>query len=41
MSRGLVPSRAVASASKRHTTFIALCGTDAQQLTTIARFVSH
>ncbi len=40
-SRGLVSSRAIASACERHVTFIALCGTDAPHFTTIARFVSR
>lgn len=40
-SRGLVSSRAIASACERHVTFIALCGQDAPHFTTVARFVSR
>jgi transposase len=40
-SRGLVSSRAIASACERHVTFIALCGLDAPHFTTIARFISR
>ncbi len=40
-SRGLVSSRAIASACERHVTFVALCGLDAPHFSTIARFIAR
>ncbi|MEO8298581.1 MAG: transposase [Burkholderiales bacterium] len=40
-SRGLVSSRAIASACERHVTFIALCGLEAPHFTTVARFIAR
>ncbi len=39
-SRGIVSSREIAAACRRHVTFIALCGDTAPHFTTLAAFVS-
>ena len=39
-ARGIVSSRAIARACTEHVTFVALCGDQAQHVTTIAHFVS-